>query len=76
MVFKVYSYNGFCYLYNHSQRTKLNGSFSNFKYISAEVPLGSILSPSIFVLFVNDVFKLSNKSIEIYLYTDDTAIIF
>ena len=35
-----------------------------------------MLSPLIFILFVNDVFQLNSTNIELYLYADDTAIIF
>ena len=44
--------------------------------ITAGLPQGSLLSSLIFILFVNDVFQLNSKNIELYLYADDTVIIF
>ena len=54
----------------------VNGSFNNIKPISAGILQGFILGPLIFVLFTNDVYTLCKKNIEIYLYADDTVIIF
>ena len=56
------------------QKTKINGNFSNLKPISAGCPQGSVLSGLLFNLFINDMFQLISPNIEIYLYTDDTAI--
>jgi hypothetical protein len=44
--------------------------------IFAGVPQGSILGPLLFNLFVNDVFDLESSNVEIFLYADDTAILF
>ena len=64
------------YLTNRTQKTKVNNVISDSKPISAGVPQGSILGTIIFILFVNDVFQLNSIDIEIFLYADDTAIIF
>ena len=64
------------YLYGCKQKTKVNGNFSTYKSITAGLPQGSILGPLMFILFVNDVFQFCSKKVEIYLYADDTAIIF
>jgi hypothetical protein len=64
------------YLNNRNQRTKLNAKLSDTKPISAGVPQGSILGPLLFILFINDVFQLSREDTEIYLYADDTTVIF
>ena len=40
------------------------------------MPQGSILGPILFILFSNDVFQFNSANIELYLYADDTAIIF
>ncbi len=64
------------YLHNRKQKTKVNNKYSDFQPISAGVPQGSILGPLLFILFINDIFQLQANNIEIYLYADDTAIIF
>jgi len=64
------------YLSSRSQKTKVNNKLSDKNLISAGVPQGSILGPLLFILFVNDVFQLSSIHIDIYLYADDTVIIF
>ncbi len=64
------------YLHNRTQKCKVDGSFSAPKPISAGVPQGSILGPVLFNLFINDVFQFNATNIEIYLYADDTAVIF
>ena len=40
------------------------------------VPAGLYSRPFLVVLFIHDMFKLSNKNFEIYFFTDDSAIIF
>lgn len=63
------------YLSNRSQKTKVNGSFSTSQSILAGVPQGSIISPLLFNLFINDVFQFNSTNCEIYLYADDTAVV-
>ncbi len=64
------------YLTNRSQRVKVNNICSTVSSITAGVPQGSILGPLLFNLFINDVFQFNSPCSEIYLYADDTAIIF
>ena len=64
------------YLSNRSQFVKINGCFSNYQSVSERVPQGSILGPILFNLFINDLFQFNSPHCEIYLYADDTAIIF
>lgn len=45
----------------------------------ARVPQGEpwpILGPVLLIFFVNDVFQLSSKNHEVFLYADDAAIVF
>ena len=58
------------------KKIKVNGHFSTYKSITAGVPQGSILGPLMFILFIIDVFQFCSKNVEIYLYADNTAIIF
>jgi hypothetical protein len=64
------------YLTNRSQKCRVNANLSEMQSISAGVPQGSILGPILFIIFINDVFQFSSVNIELYLYADDTAIIF
>lgn len=64
------------YLTNRSQKTKVNCGLSVSKPALAGVPQGSILGPLLFIIFINDVFQLGCKGVELYLYADDTAVIF
>ena len=64
------------YLSDCKQKTKVNNHYSFNKLVSAGIPQGSVLRPLLFILFVNDVFQLCSRNVEIYLYAYDTAIIF
>ena len=61
-----------CYLTNRLQRCKINNHFGEWAKISAGVPQGSILSPLLFNIFINDIFLLLQKC---YLanYADDST---
>ena len=50
--------------------------FFKYQSVSAGVPQGSILGPILFYLFINDLFHFNSPHCEIYLYADDTAVIF
>lgn len=62
------------YLTNRIQRTKTNYT-SNSSKIAAGVPQGSILGPTLFILFINDLFQLVNDNTSLLLYADDTAVV-
>jgi hypothetical protein len=64
------------YLTGRTQMCKVNGSLSKCQPVSAGVPQGSVLGPLLFILFINDVFQFQLPGVEIFLYADDTAIIF
>ena len=61
------------YLTDRMQRIKVNNMFSSYEKIKRGVPQGSILGPTIFLLFIND---LSNilEGTEVSSYADDTLI--
>ena len=64
------------YLSGRTQVCKVNEIFSIKQPVSAGVPQGFILGPLLFILFINDVFQFVTPGVEIFLYADDTAIIF
>jgi hypothetical protein len=55
-------------LYNN-----LPNSNSGWDEIRHGVPLGSILGPLLFLLYINDLPKIVNDNFEVVLYTDDTS---
>ena len=61
------------YLTERRQFVRINGSDSDTHIIAHGVPQGSVLGPTLFSLFTNDLPK-SLRSAEIYLYADDTTI--
>ena len=64
------------YLFDRSQKCKINNLLSSQQVVSSGVPQGSCLSSLLFILFINDTFQLEGQDIEICLYADNTAIIF
>lgn len=61
-----------CYLQDREQRVKCNGVYSDWSSFRCGVPQGSILSPLLFNIFMNDM----NESVitsSLRLYADDTT---
>ncbi|GFT93191.1 RNA-directed DNA polymerase from mobile element jockey [Trichonephila clavipes] len=61
------------YISDRSFSVKINRTYSQLKKISAGVAQGSILAPTLFNLYVNDIIK--NTNTQLCLYADDTAIL-
>ena len=62
------------YLSDRKQYVSVNGSNSNLFSIACEVPQGSVLSPLLFRIYINDLPNASKKLN--YLFADDTNIYF
>ena len=60
------------YLKDRKQRVVLPGVSSDWCFIKAGVPQGSILGPLLFLVFINDIVEEINSSIR--LFADDTSL--
>ena len=57
---------------DRKQRVVLPGANSNWSFVKAGVPQGSILGPLLFLLYINDIVESINSSIR--LFADDTSL--
>ena len=62
------------YLELRSQYININNMNSERVYLNYGVPLGSILRPLLYILYVNDI-PLSSLKLHFVMYADDTTII-
>ena len=60
------------YLKDRKQRVVIPGAKSNWNYIQAGVPQGSILGPILFLIYINDI--VSDIQANIRLFADDTSL--
>ena len=61
------------YLTNISQMVLFNGKISDIRDVTCGVPQGSILGPLLFILYINDFAKVSDKLFHV-LFADDTNV--
>lgn len=61
------------YLTNHVQQLKVENIMSDPLIISKGVPQGSILGPTLFSIYINDIARAAGTS-RIHLYADDTIL--
>lgn len=64
------------YLSRRKQSIRIGNELSRVKTIEFGVPQGSILGPTLFSLYINDIFTVPVINAEIICYADDTALIF
>ena len=60
------------YLSSRQQRVILNGKFSDWSFITAGVPQGSVLGPLFFLIYINDL--VDDVSSDAKLFADDTSL--
>ena len=59
------------YLINRKQRVRMNGMETDWKNVEAGVIQGSVLGPTLFILFISDINEYLPTSAEIEKYADD-----
>ena len=62
------------YLNNRYQRIVINGEQSSTLRVNSGVPQGSILGPTLFILFLNDITEGLSDGTNMAMYADDTKI--
>ena len=63
------------FLTNRSQRVLLGDAASNWEYVTSGVPQGSVLGPTLFIIFINDLPELISETNLCKMYSDDTKIL-
>ena len=62
------------WLTNRYQRVVLNGSYSEWSKVESGVPQGSVLGPSAFVIFINDLDDCIKQLTIVNKFADDTKL--
>ena len=60
------------YLHKRQQRVCIKGVSSTWKFVTAGVPQGSILGPTLFLIYINDIVRELDSNIR--LFADDTSL--
>jgi ribonucleases P/MRP protein subunit RPP40 len=77
--FRLFGIEGFLmkwlteFLRNRSQKVKINFSFSDSLPVTSGVPQGSVLGPTLFNMYINDIISCVENS-EILLFADDVKV--
>lgn len=64
------------YLSDRKQRVCVGNYFSDYAEIKFGVPQGSVLGPTLFLTYINDLCSLKLRNARIFTFADDTSIIF
>ena len=62
------------FLFARTARVKLNGIFSKTVCLREGVPQGGVLSPTLFLVYINDILTTISKKVSNTLHADDLAI--
>ena len=62
------------YLTNRKARVHVNGAYSRKKTLKEGVPQGGVLSPTLFLIFINDIIKDMPRNVRGAIYADDLVL--
>ncbi|RUS91759.1 hypothetical protein EGW08_000467 [Elysia chlorotica] len=62
------------YLSNRKARVHVNGTYSRKKTLREGVPQGGVLSPTLFLIFINDIVKDLPRNVHGAIYADDLVL--
>ncbi|GFR58189.1 RNA-directed DNA polymerase from mobile element jockey [Elysia marginata] len=63
------------FLSNRQSRVRFEGKTSHYKKFTGGVPQGGVLSPTLFLIFINDISSNLPEGVEVSLFADDLALL-